>query len=270
MIVRAGVMGDPVSQSLSPMLHGYWLKYYGIDGHYGRFQISENALEAALASLVSDGLSGVNLTIPHKEKALKFMDEVSEDALNIGAVNTVIIKKDRRLLGTNTDAKGFINNLIYHLGDLAPYLEHCFILGAGGAAKAVYYGLKQAGAKRISISNRNRPRAEKIGAQVVDWEKKDTALSDVSLLVNTTSLGMNGQSKLTLSLDMLPQKALVTDIVYNPLITPLLSQAKERGYTTVTGIGMLIHQAAPGFEAWFGQRPKIDQTVYDLLESTLS
>jgi shikimate dehydrogenase len=178
--------------------------------------------------------------------------------------------KDGQIIGDNTDGYGFIENLKSQIGDLTPHLDHCFIIGAGGAAKAIFYALKEAGAKRISITNRNRARAETYDAKIIDWEHKDDALSDVSLLVNTTSLGMQGQPALAISLDALPKTALVTDIVYQPLMTALINNAQARGNKTVTGIGMLIHQAVPGFEAWFGQKPDVTSEVYALLQNRLA
>lgn len=267
---RAGVLGYPVGHSLSPKLHGYWLNYYGINGDYSAIEVLPEDLAAKLKTMHEQGYRGCNITIPHKEAALSLMDELSEEAKNIGAVNTVVMREDGAFFGTNTDAYGFIENLRQSVEDVKPYLEHCLILGAGGAAKAVHYALKQAGAKRVSISNRSRERCEAFDAEIIDWEKKDAALEDVTLLINTTSLGMRHQPPLDLSLAALPNEALVTDIVYQPLMTDLLLQAKQRGNITVTGIGMLIYQAVPGFEAWFGQKPEVSPECFALLHGALS
>lgn len=270
MTLKAAVIGYPISHSLSPLLHGYWLAQYGIDGTYEALEMKPEALAEGLKNMAEKKYRGCNLTLPHKQLALPLMDELSEEAKAIGAVNTVVMRDDESFYGMNTDAYGFIENLKASLGDLTPHLEHCLILGAGGAAKAVFYALKKAGAKRISISNRSRERAESFEAEVIDWQDKQNALGDVTLLVNTTSLGMKNQPELKLALDVLPAQALVTDIVYQPLMTDLLKQAQRRGNLIVTGIGMLVYQAVPAFEAWFGQAPKVDIAVFDLLQNKLS
>ena len=266
---RAAVLGNPVAHSLSPRLHGHWLKAYGIDGDYQAIEVKPEALADQLKVMQQQGYRGCNLTIPHKEAVLPLMDELSEEAKAIGAVNTVFMREDGSLFGTNTDAYGFIENLRRFVGDLTPYLSHCLILGAGGAAKAVHYALKQAGAQHISISNRSRERCSAFDAEIIDWEKKEQALEDVTLMVNTTSLGMQKQPPLQIALDALPKTALVTDIVYQPLMTPLLQSAKQRGNPIVTGIGMLIYQAVPGFEGWFGQKPEVTPGCFSLLEEAL-
>lgn len=265
----AGVIGYPVSHSLSPVLHNYWLKTYQIDGVYIPLHVTPDGLSQVLNTLPKMGFQGVNLTLPHKEQALDIVDEVSDIARRIGAVNTITVR-DGLLVGTNTDGEGFLENLKQQVKDLSPYLEQIMLIGAGGAAKSIAVALADAGAQQIRITNRSIERAEALAneievAEVCAWENKEAALEDVTLLVNTTSLGMVGQPPLELSLDTLPKQALVTDAIYNPLMTPLLLQAKNRGNLVVTGIGMLMHQAVSGFEGWFGVRPEVDETITSVL-----
>lgn len=268
----AGVIGDPIGHSLSPVLHGYWLDKYGIDGAYVPLNVAAQHIGDVLQTLPLLHFKGVNLTLPHKEAALHIVDELSDIAQRIGAVNTVTVKQNGLLYGTNSDAEGFIQNLRQQAGDPDAYLDHAMILGAGGAARAIAVALLDAGVRRLSLSNRSAAKAQALAsaldthATIVDWQYKDEALADVSLLVNTTSLGMTGQPALELSLDALPQTALVSDVIYNPLMTPLLKQAKARGHVVVTGLGMLIHQAVAGFESWYGFRPETDAKLVALLE----
>lgn len=266
----AGVMGDPISHSLSPLLHNHWLKLHGIEGEYVAMHVTPEKLEQELRALPAKRFAGCNLTIPHKEAALAMVDEVSDIAQRIGAVNTVVVKSEK-LIGTNSDGYGFIENLKQSLGELTPYLEHVSLLGAGGAAKAIAVALEEEGAKRMTITNRTAARVEGLvrelnNADVCAWEEKDALLSDVTLLVNTTSLGMQGQDALDIDLSSLPAYAAVTDIVYKPLMTPLLENAKARGNPIVTGLGMLAHQAVVGFESWFGARPIVDEQTLALLQ----
>ena len=258
----AGVMGWPVEHSLSPRLHGFWLERYGIDGAYVPLAVQPDTLGKALKTLAGLGFHGINLTIPHKEAALSHCDHVDALAARIGAVNTVVIRNGR-LEGSNSDAFGFLENL----RDGAPGWEAragpALVLGAGGAARAVAAALLDAGAPEVQICNRTGARAEALAAalggslKTVPWDTRAEALAEVSLLVNTTSLGMGGQPPLDLDLAQLPQAALVTDIVYSPLETPLLARARARGHRVVDGLGMLLHQARPGFEAWFGVAPEV-------------
>jgi len=258
---RAAVLGHPIGHSLSPRLHGYWLKKYGIEGEYSAIDTPPEKLADTLSQLNSEGYAGVNLTVPLKETVLPLLDEITPLAAQIGAANTVTFHAGK-MRGDNTDAYGFIENL-RSVGDLTPYLTHCVVLGAGGAARAVVAGLLGAGAARITLINRDRKKAESLAAgraaiQVEDWEKRDQAIENATLLVNATSLGMKGQPELPLDLKWLPVNALVTDIVYNPLQTMLLKQAAARGNQTVDGLGMLIHQAVPAFKAFFATQPETD------------
>lgn len=280
--IQAGVMGWPIAHSRSPALHGHWLQRYGIDGSYVAIPVRPEALAEALRALPEQGFAGVNLTVPHKQLALDIVDRVDPAGARIGAVNTIIVAADGTLDGTNTDAYGFIENLRQgaagqvgagHVGGggLAERLDSpCVVLGAGGAARAVVVALCDAGARALRIVNRSRGNAERLaelaercGAQadIVDWEKRASALAGAGLLVNTTTLGMQGAPPLDLALDALPGDALVHDIVYAPLETALLAAARARGNPAVDGLGMLLYQAQPAFEAWFGTRPAVDAAL---------
>lgn len=267
--ILAGVLGWPVKHSLSPTLHNHWLRQLGIDGAYVPMAVDPANLESVLRALPRMGFAGCNLTIPHKERAFEIVDTRSEIAERIGAVNTIIIQKDGSLHGTNTDAQGFMNNIIKK----APTLnkKKVVVLGAGGAALAVCAALQDAGFEEIVIINRTYEKAEivarKFGAalRAAQWEAGEAEMEQASLLVNTTSLGMDGQEPLMLPLSHLPLDAVVNDIVYAPLMTDLLKQAKAKGNPIVTGIGMLIEQAVPGFEAWFGKPPPVTASEEALL-----
>ena len=270
----AGVIGWPVSHSKSPRLHGYWLESMGIDGAYLPLAIEPENFEVAVRGLMNSGFGGVNVTVPHKEAALTFCDEVDPLAKRIGAVNTIVFKNERSY-GSNTDAFGFIENLKQGAEKLDFSLGFSglktVVLGAGGASRGVIVALQDAGVQNIILVNRTRERAEVLAADlssgadgmitVADWDDRNNVLNGCDLLVNTTSLGMAGQPPLELSLDKLPKSCVVTDIVYAPLITPLLALAKERGNKIVDGLGMLLHQARPGFEAWFGEKPEVTEDL---------
>ena len=259
----AGVMGWPVGHSKSPRLHGWWLERYGIDGAYLPLPVKPDDLEAALRALPKLGFAGCNLTIPHKEAAMTICDRLDPLAERIGAVNTVIVEPDGSLLGSNSDAFGFIENLKAGAPDWRAGNRPAVILGAGGAARALIVGLLDAGAPEIRLVNRSFHRAESLAeifepnVEALEWESRSEALAGAALLVNATSLGMTGQPALEIALDALPEGALVTDIVYNPLETPLLATARVRGNPAVDGLGMLLHQARPGFAAWFGREPEV-------------
>lgn len=267
----AGIMGWPVKHSRSPRLHGAWLKNYGIDGVYVPLPVAPENLGAALKALPMLGFAGVNLTVPHKEAALSFMDEVTSAARRIGAVNTVIVLPDGKLRGDNTDCFGFIANLEASLPAWNAAAGPAVVLGAGGAARAVIAGLLDQGCPEVRLANRSRARGEavarELGAKVrlVSWPIDAAGLSDAALLVNTTSLGMTGQPPLELSLEGLPPHAVVTDLVYAPLQTDLLIQAKTRGHQTVDGLGMLLHQARPAFAAWFGKEPEVTPALRQIV-----
>ncbi|MSO80590.1 MAG: shikimate dehydrogenase [Alphaproteobacteria bacterium] len=263
---KAGVMGGPVSHSLSPALHGHWLARHGIAGSYERIPVRPEELPAALARLAPEGWAGVNLTVPHKEAALALVDTLDAAARAIGAVNTVVVGTDGRLDGRNTDAYGFIENLRQN-GPPAPR-PVAVVLGAGGAARAVCHALAGAGFHELRIVNRTITRAMALAeaarafgiARVVapSWTERGAALDGAGLLVNTTILGMAGAAPLNLDLAALPADAVVNDIVYAPLETALLAAARARGNPVVDGLGMLLWQAQAGFASWFGVAPAVD------------
>lgn len=264
---RAAVIGNPISHSLSPKLHTYWLDRYGLDGEYTALKVTEDALEETLRALPAQGFIGANVTLPHKVSVMQFADQITDRATLIGAANTLIFKEDGRIFADNTDGYGFIANLRQGAPDWDPKAGPAAIFGAGGAARAIIVALADAGVPEIIISNRTRPKAEALRADfgaritVVDWVQADKALQDANTVINTTSLGMVGTQDLKVPLDNLRKEAVVTDIVYNPLRTPFLDAAQEKGCTTVDGLGMLLHQGVPGFERWFGQRPEVDEAT---------
>ena len=259
----AGVMGWPVAHSRSPRLHGYWLDHHGIDGVYAPFAVAPGDLARALDALPALGPAGVNPPLPHKEAALGRMARLSETARRIGAVNTVVVAEDGSLTGDNTDAFGFIENLRSGAPGWRAEAGPAVVLGAGGAARAVAVALQDAGAPEIRIVNRTRTRAEKLaidlGAPLVarSWDGLAQTLADARLLVNATRLGMAGGPALGVDLAPLPAEAVVNDIVYVPRVTELLAAAAARGLVAVDGLGMLLHQARPGFRAWFGVDPEV-------------
>jgi shikimate dehydrogenase len=264
----AGVMGWPVGHSRSPRLHGYWLAQYGVDGAYVPMAVSPERIGEALRGLSALGFAGCNVTLPHKEAAFAAMDALDETARRMRAVNTVVVQPDGSLRGSNTDGFGFMENLKAGAPDWRADAGPAFVVGAGGAARAIIVALLDAGAPEVRLTNRTGERAEQLKAELaavglaerlklIDWVSRETRLAEVNLLVNTTTQGMVGQPALALDLTALPSGALVTDAVYTPLETPLLTDAKTRGNQTVDGLGMLLHQARPGFEAWFGVAPQV-------------
>lgn len=261
---KAAVIGFPVKHSLSPRLHNYWLDKYKIAGEYTAIEIPPDGLSEFISTMAERSYCGVNVTVPHKEKVIKLLDMVDFSAGLIVAVNTVIVRDNGDLYGINTDAEGFAQNINSHITGK----RKAIVLGAGGATRAICYALNGLGFEQIIITNRTHARAEKLAQDfslsnltypptVKNWESRGEILQDADLLVNATSLGMTGKEPLDIDLSMLPKTALVTDIVYNPLITPLLAQAQARGNPIIDGLGMLLHQAVPAFEAWFGARPEV-------------
>lgn len=263
----AGVIGAPVGHSKSPALHGHWLRRYGLAGHYVPLEVAERNFEDALRFLPKLGFVGANVTIPHKERVLDIADQISDRASLIGAANTLIFHKDGRILADNTDGYGFMENLRQAVPSWQPNAAPAVVLGAGGAARAVVSALLDAGVPELRLTNRTRPRAEALRQafgtriDVIDWVRAGTIMDDAGLIVNTTSLGMTGQAELRVPLDGIQPGCLVTDLVYAPLETRLLRVARERGAIPVDGLGMLLHQAVPGFERWFGQRPEVDDAL---------
>ncbi len=259
----AGVCGFPISQSKSPLLFRHWFDRYGIAGTYTPLRIAAVDFESVLPALIKAGFRGVNCTLPHKLTALQIADTVSDAARSIGAANTLTFSDDGAIDADNTDWFGFIQNLRQGCPDWNPSSGPAMMLGAGGAARAGIYALLDAGCPEVLLANRTRAKADELAeffgerVTVVDWSERATALGGVSTIANSTSLGMVGSNPLELDLDGAPTNALVTDMVYNPLETKLLKDAKARGMRTVDGLGMLLHQARPGFRLWFGQDPEV-------------
>ena len=271
-IPLAGVIGSPIAHSKSPTLHGHWLAENGIKGYYIPMDVSPDDLAAVLRSLPKAGFKGVNITLPHKEAALAIADEASEAASKIGAANTLSFREDGTIFADNTDGYGFMANLRAGAPNWDPRSGTAVILGAGGAARAVIFSLLDQGVPDIILCNRTRSRAEELAAifgdkiQVADWSDANDYLSDAALLVNTTSLGMTSKPPLDIDLNDLGAGTVVTDLVYTPLETPLLANARARGCDVVDGLGMLLYQGVPGFEAWFGTRPTVDENLRKAVE----
>jgi shikimate dehydrogenase len=273
--VLAGVMGWPVAHSRSPLIHGHWIAQHGLRGAYVPLAVQPAQLEQALRALPVLGFAGCNLTIPHKVQALSILDQIDPIALRIGAVNTVVVQADGSLRGTNTDAFGYIESLREAQPAWVADQGPAVVLGAGGASRAVLCALIDAGVPLIRLCNRDAGKAQALAqefgtvVQALPWGERHAALQDAQLLVNTTSLGMHGQDALDIRLDALPPKAVVSDIVYVPRITPLLAAAQARGNPIAEGLGMLLHQARPAFAAWFGPMPAISESLLHTVRSSL-
>lgn len=267
---RACVIGWPIAHSRSPLIHGYWLKTLGIDGSYEKVPVEPANVRSFLRNLEANGYAGCNVTIPHKEAAYAAMDGVDDIARKLGAVNTVYVR-DGKLHGTSTDGEGFLASLMAKFPALSLKDAKVVILGAGGSARSIIPSLQGAGARRIAVVNRSLDRARKLsddigpGAEAKQWHELAGELRDTALLVNTTSLGMKGQPDIDIEMHLLPKTAVVADIVYVPLETGLLRRAREAGYRTVGGLGMLLHQAVRGFELWFGVRPTVTPELEQLV-----
>jgi shikimate dehydrogenase len=265
----AGVMGWPVGHSRSPRLHGYWLAEHGIDGAYVPLPVRPENFERAFRALPVLGFRGANVTLPHKEAALALADRVTPEAKRIGAANTLVIDEQGRVEARNTDGYGFIESLKEGAPAWRASAGPVVVIGAGGASRALLVALADAGTPEIRLVNRTAGRAEALAAslggpiRVLGWGERSKALEGASLLVNATTQGMAGQPPLDLALDRLPPEAVVNDIVYVPLETPLLAAARRRGNPAVDGLGMLLHQARPGFAAWFGVEPKVTPALRD-------
>ena len=266
----AAVIGDPIAQSLSPYLHNYWLKQNKIDGVYIPLKVSVADFSEFIKSMHSLGFSGFNITIPHKESALKLCNFISLAAKQIGAVNTITIK-DGKIYGDNSDHFGFIQNIKSEHPNFDFKNKKVLLLGAGGASRAIVFGLLNQGVAEITITNRDLIRAENLAQnflktgqiKTISWNNRDKNLSDFDILINSTSLGMSGKDELKIDLNNLKKSALVCDIVYKPLMTKLLKQAQQQGNLTVTGIGMLVYQGVIGFEKWFKIKPEVDKKLLD-------
>lgn len=266
-IPLAGVIGSPIAHSRSPRLFGHWLRKYGLAGHYIPMDIAPDKLEQTLRMLPDLGFVGLNVTIPHKERVMEIADVVSDRATLIGAANTLIFRKDGTIHADNTDGYGFVENLRQNAADWQPDRGPAVVFGAGGAARAIIASLLDVGVPEIRLSNRTRARADALRdafgnrVQVYDWIKAGNLIEGAATVVNTTSLGMVGKKELRVPLDALAPGMLVTDLVYTPLQTRLLKEAEAKGCQAVDGLGMLLHQAVPGFERWFGTRPEVDEST---------
>jgi shikimate dehydrogenase len=272
--VNAGVIGWPIKHSRSPLIHGHWLDVHNINGSYEKIAVAPEDLENFIKNLKANNLSGLNITVPHKEQVFQFADHVTEDAKAIGAANTLWFENNELIAG-NTDGYGFIT----HLKESAPSWDSskpAMVLGAGGAARALLFALLKEGVPEIKLTNRTIERAENLAKEfgekikVIKWEEKEHHLDDCSLLVNSTSLGMTGSAPLEIDILSLPKAAICYDIVYAPLETQLLKDAKVLGFGTVDGLGMLLHQAVPGFEKWFGVRPKVTNELRQIILDDLA
>ncbi|MEO1492460.1 MAG: shikimate dehydrogenase [Pseudomonadota bacterium] len=267
--LTAGVCGHPIAQSKSPRLFRHWLDVFGIEGHYAPLLVEPSGFDTAIRGVQAAGYRGVNCTLPHKEAALATADEVSDAARDIGAANTLTFLPDGRIHADNTDAFGFIENMRAGAPHWDAATGPAVMIGAGGAARAGVFALIEAGAPEIRITNRTGEKAEMLARHfagkglivVVDWADRADALDGAATIANSTSLGMVGNPPLDISLDAAPRTALVTDMVYNPLTTPLLAAAQARGMPTVDGLGMLLHQARPGFHRWFGRDPQVTDAL---------
>lgn len=278
--LKAGVIGDPIAHSLSPKIHNFLLDKYNIDGIYIPIQVLKGELQQSIQSLIDVDFAGFNVTLPHKEEIFKICDFKSKTAQLTGAVNTVIITPDKKLFGHNSDAEGFLNNLKNSFPDFDLKNKLAFLIGAGGASRALIYAIMKSGAKEIFITNRSEDRAREVIKNFANFSKEvaceisflpmkkfEKNLNKCDFLVNSTSLGMLGQDTLEIDLKNLKKSAIVYDIVYKPLMTDLLKKAEKNGNRIVTGIGMLVYQAMIGFEAWFKRKPEADQ---ELLQNAVS
>ena len=266
-IYLAGVIGNPIAHSKSPKLHNYWLSKYKINGFYIPFSVTTEKLETSIRSLMELGFSGVNVTIPHKTNVLSFADSITDRAALIGAANTLYFSRSGKIHADNTDGYGFIQNIIDEIPEYDFYDKTALIYGAGGSARAIASALLSNGVKEVGITNRTRSKAqiisENLGAKVsvVDWRAAPDTITKVDIIINATSMGMVGQPDFSQPISRAKKTALVVDIVYNPLITELIKEAKKMKLKTVGGIGMLINQAVPGFEHWFQKKPQIDDEI---------
>lgn len=268
-LIRTAVIGHPISHSKSPLIHNYWIKKYSLEGSYEPVEIAPENLAQGVEDLCAQGFAGFNVTAPHKEKIMPLCKSIDFDASKVGAVNTVIIEP-AGLRGINTDVFGFTQNILESVPGFDFTAGPAVVLGAGGAALAVVLALLEQTTPEILVLNRTRANAEKMAfghtaVKVHDWSERNAVISNANILINATSLGMKGQEPLEIDLKKLPRKALVHDIVYAPLETDLLKQARSRGNPVVTGIGMLLHQARPSFKAWYGVMPDVDNELKALV-----
>lgn len=271
---KACVIGWPITHSRSPMIHGYWLRTHGIDGTYEKVAVKPEDANAFLRDLAGNGYAGCNVTVPLKEIAFEAADDRDASAVAVGAANTIWLDNGR-IYAANTDTYGFMTHLATSVPDWQERDRPVLILGAGGAARAIVYGFLQAGVGRVRVANRTKARAEALSShfgpriEVVDWEQRSSAAEDAGVIVNTSTIGMKGEGSLDMAFAAVDDRVVVADIVYVPLETEFLANARARGLRTVDGLGMLLHQAVPGFEKWFGIRPTVTADLRALIVADL-
>lgn len=269
-MIKACVIGWPITHSRSPLIHGYWLRQHGIAGSYEKVAVKPESAADFLRKLAANGFAGCNVTVPLKEIAFKTADEKDSSAVAVGAANTIWLEHGR-IAAANTDTYGFMTHLSLSVPDWRERDKPVVVLGAGGAARAIVYGFLQAGVEQVLVANRTRERAEEVAAHfgprvcAIDWATRSQAAGTAGVIVNTTTIGMKGEGDLGLDFGIMDERAVVADIVYVPLETALLAAARKAGLRTVDGLGMLLHQAAPGFEKWFGVRPHVTDELRALI-----
>lgn len=272
---HACVIGWPIAHSRSPAIHGYWLKHYAIDGSYTKRAVPPDDVERFLRSLASEGLAGCNVTIPHKEAAFRLADVREASATAVGAANTLWLDAEGRLCAANTDTYGYMTYLTLEAEEWSHRDAPVSILGAGGAARAIVYGFLEAGVGEIRVFNRSTERAEAMAeafgprVKAFPWEQRSLASTESAVLVNTTSVGLKGVGSLDIDFTDFHPDCIVSDIVYVPLETGLIRDARRHGLRTLDGLGMLLHQAVPGFEKWFGVRPEVTTELYNLIAADI-
>ena len=272
--VLTGVMGWPVAHTRSPAIHNHWIAQYSLKGAYVQLPVQPQNLEAAIRGLPALGFAGCNITVPHKVNAMQLMDTLHPAARRVAAINTVVVQADGSLLGMNNDGYGYIQSLRDAQPDWRGDAGPALVVGAGGAARAIVVALLDEGAPEVRLSNRTQEKAQALKdafgdrVTVVPWAERNSAMAGVRLLVNTTTQGMHGQPALDVALDDLPAEALVSDAIYIPLETPLLAAARQRGHQTVNGLGMLLNQARPAFQAWFGVQPELTPGLIAAVQAT--
>ena len=269
-MIKACVIGWPITHSRSPLIHGYWLRQHGIAGSYEKVAVKPESAADFLRKLAANGFAGCNVTVPLKEIAFQTADEKDSSAVAVGAANTIWLEHGR-IAAANTDTYGFMTHLSLSVPDWRERDKPVVVLGAGGAARAIVFGFLQAGVEQVLVANRTRERAEEVAAHfgprvcAIDWAARSQAAGTAGVIVNTTTIGMKGEGDLGLDFGIMDERAVVADIVYVPLETALLAAARKAGLRTVDGLGMLLHQAAPGFEKWFGVRPRVTDELRALI-----
>ena len=272
--VLAGVMGWPVAHTRSPAIHNHWIAQYSLKGAYVQLPVQPQNLEAAIRGLPALGFAGCNITVPHKVNAMQLMDTLHPAARRVAAINPVVVQADGSLLGMNNDGYGYIQSLRDAQPDWRGDAGPALVMGAGGAARAIVVALLDEGVPEVRLCNRTQEKAQALKdafgdrVTVVPWADRNSAMAGVRLLVNTTTQGMHGQPALDVALDDLPAEALVSDAIYIPLETPLLAAARQRGHQTVNGLGMLLNQARPAFQAWFGVQPELTPGLIAAVQAT--